>query len=173
MDELEEVRGVHVHNQLPERLVFKYKASVERTWPFQRIMNEGYSTLVRVFSAMKKDSGFTRIAKTEILNKIAKIRQSWRGSDSLPRTLVIPKHGETIHKEPYLLMEFSDDKGARRFFRLEDQLKISSNETLREMQSKLDINNEDEAEFYRQLQLQIEENDRRRGNKTREPRKRN
>ena len=131
-------------------------------------MNEGYNTLVRVFSAMKKDSGFTRIAKTEMLNKRAKIRQSWRGSDSLPRTLVISKHGETIHREPHLLMEFRDDKGAIIFFRLEDQLTISSNETQREMQSKLDIKNEDEAEFYRQLQLQIEENNRRLGRKTRE-----
>ena len=69
-------------------------------------------------------------------------------------------------------MEFRDDKGARRFFRLEDQLKISSNETLREMQTKLDIKVEEEAESYRQLQLQIEENDRRLGRKTREQRKR-
>ena len=68
-------------------------------------------------------------------------------------------------------MEFRDDKGARRFFRLEDQLKISSNETFREMQENLDITNEDEAEFYRQLQLYIEENDQRLGRRTREPRK--
>ena len=40
------------------------------------------------------------------------------------------------------------------------------------MQSKLDINKKDEAEFYRQLQLQIEENDRRLGKKTRDQRKR-
>ena len=100
---------------------------------------------------MKRDSGFTRTAKSEILNKIARIRQSWRGSDSLPRTLVIPKHGDTIQNEPHWLMEFRDDKGARRFFRLEDQLKISRNETLREIHEKLDITNEDEAEFYRQL----------------------
>ena len=121
---------------------------------------------------IKKDSGFTRVAKIEILNKIAKIRQNWRGSDSLPRTLVIPKHGDIVHKEPHWLMEFRDDKGARRFFKIEDQLKISSNETLREMQEKLDNNNEDEAEFFRQLQLEIEDNDQRLGRKTREPRKR-
>ncbi|KAL8114966.1 hypothetical protein AgCh_021697 [Apium graveolens] len=66
-----------------------------------------------------------------------------------------------------------DNKGVRRFFRLEDQVKIASNETLKDMQSKLDINEEDEAEFYRQLQLQIEENDRRLGKKTRDQRKRN
>ena len=39
------------------------------------------------------------------------------------------------------------------------------------MQKKLDINNEDEAEFFRQLQLQIEENDQMLGRKTREPRR--
>ena len=68
-------------------------------------------------------------------------------------------------------MEFRDDKGVRRFFRLEDQLKIANNETLKEMQSKLDISDEDEAEFFRQLQLQIEENDKRLGKKTREQRR--
>ena len=68
-------------------------------------------------------------------------------------------------------MEFRDEKGIRRFFRLEDQLKISSNETLREMQEKLDSNAENEFEFYRQLQHQIEENDRKLRKKTREPRK--
>ena len=40
------------------------------------------------------------------------------------------------------------------------------------MQSKLDVNEEDEAEFYRQLQLQIEENNKRLGKKTREQRQR-
>ena len=69
-------------------------------------------------------------------------------------------------------MEFRDNKGVRRFFRLEDQLKIASNESLKEMQSMLDINDQNEAEFYRQLQLQIEENDRRLGKKTREQRQR-
>lgn len=171
LDELEEVRGIPSNRNLPERLVFRYKANVERTWPLQRILNEGYSTLVRVHSVMKRDTGFTRTAKTEVLNQIANIRKSWRESSALPRILVIPEHGITIHKTPHLLMEFRDEKLVRRFFRLEDQLKIASNETLREMQSKLDINEEDEAEFYRQLQLQIEENDRRLGRKTREQRK--
>ena len=54
-------------------------------------------------------------------------------------------------------MEFKDKKCIRRFFRLEDQLKIASNETLMEMQEKLDQTNKNESEFYRQLQNQIEE----------------
>ena len=171
LDELEDVRGIAAYRQLPERLVFRYKGAGERTWPLHRILNEGYSTLIRVFSAIQKDSGFTRTAKTEILNKIANIRKTWREPNALPRTLLIQERGTTIHKSPHWLMEFRDDKGVRRFFRLEDQLKIASNETLKEMQSKLDISDEDEAEFFRQLQLQIEENDKGLGKKTREQRR--
>ena len=77
MDELEDVRGIGAYRQLPERLVFKYKGNVEKTWPLQRIMNEGYSTLIRVHSVMRKDTGFTSIAKSEVLNKIASIRKTW------------------------------------------------------------------------------------------------
>ena len=128
--------------------------------------------MIRVHSAMKKDIGFTSIAKSEVLNKIASIRKTWGESNSLPRTMIILEHGTTIHKSPHWLMEFRDKKGVRRFFRLEDQLKIANNETLKDMQSMLDINDEDEAEFYRQLQLQVEKNDRRLGKKTREQRKR-
>lgn len=41
-------------------------------------------------------------------------------------------------------MEFLDDTGVRIFFRLEDQLSISSNETLLEMQEMLDLSEADE-----------------------------
>ena len=68
-------------------------------------------------------------------------------------------------------MEFMDDKGVRRFFRLDDQLSISSNETLLEMQEMLDLSEADELEFHRQLQNQIEENNRRLGKKSRQSRK--
>ena len=64
-------------------------------------------------------------------------------------------------------MEFMDDKGVRRFFRLEDQLSISSNETLLEMQEKLDLSESDELEFHRQLQNQIDENNRKLGRRSR------
>ncbi|KAL8116604.1 hypothetical protein AgCh_022950 [Apium graveolens] len=171
LDELEDVRGIAAYRQLPERLVFRYKGAGERTWPLYRILNEGYSTLIRVFSAIQKDSGFTRTAKTKILNKIANIRKTWREPNALPRTLLIQERGTTIHKSPHWLIEFRDDKGVRRFFRLEDQLKIASNETLKEMQSKLEISDKDEAEFFRQLQLQIEENDKGLGKKTRDHRR--
>ena len=73
-----------------------------------------------------------------------------------------------MHLRPYWIMEFKDKKFIRRFFKLEDQLKIASNETLKEMQEKLDQTNEDELEFFRQLQYQIEENDEKLGTKSRQ-----
>ncbi|KAL8134025.1 hypothetical protein AgCh_009196 [Apium graveolens] len=99
MDELEEVRAIDAHRNLPERLVFK------------------------------------------------------------------------VHLRPYWLMEFMEDKGVRRFFRLDDQLSISSNETLLEIQEKLDLSDAEELEFHRQLQNQIEENNRKLGKKSRQSRK--
>ncbi|KAL8125643.1 hypothetical protein AgCh_013053 [Apium graveolens] len=73
----------------------------------------------------------------------------------------------TLTLRPYWLMEFMDDKGVRRFFRLEDQLSISSNETLLEMQEMLDLSESDELEFHGQLENQIEENNRKLGRRSR------
>ncbi|KAL8147778.1 hypothetical protein AgCh_005194 [Apium graveolens] len=77
-----------------------------------------------------------------------------RGIDAyrnLPERLSIPYTGSRVHPRPYWLMEFMDDKGVRRFFKLEDKLSISSNETLLEMQEKPNLSESDELEFYRQL----------------------
>ncbi|KAL8100349.1 hypothetical protein AgCh_032558 [Apium graveolens] len=73
-----------------------------------------------------------------VLKKIEELR-SIRAKDALPKTLIIPYTGSRVHLRPYWLMEFMDDKGVRRFFRLEDQLSISSNETLLEIQEMLDL----------------------------------
>ena len=71
------------------------------------------------------------------------------------------------------MMEFKDRDNCRRFFRIEDQLGKASNETLLFLQSKLNTEDEEEAMFYRRLQAQIEENNARKGKKTRPQRKRN
>ena len=92
--------------------------------------------------------------------------RSIRAKDALPKTLIIPYTGKRVHLRPYWLMEFMDDKGVRRFFRLEDQLSISINETLFEMQEKLDLSESDELEFHRQLQNQIDENNRKLGRRS-------
>ena len=106
-----------------------------------------------------------------VLNKIEEIRNSWRGLNELPRVLTIPYTGNRVNLRSYWLMEFKDEKCTRRFFILEDQLKILSNETLMEMQEMLDQTNEDESEFYRQLQHQIEENNEKLGKKFKQSRK--
>ncbi|KAL8089554.1 hypothetical protein AgCh_039139 [Apium graveolens] len=114
----------------------------------------------------EKNFGFNVTARRVVLKKIEELR-SVRAKDALPKTLIIPYTGRRVHLRLYWLMEFMDDKGVRRFFRLEDQLSISSNETLLEMQEKLNLSEFDELEFHRQLQNQIEENNRKLGKRFR------
>lgn len=170
MSKVDEVKALPATERLPDRLMFCYKGGGNSQWPLLRVLKESYDVLTKVFSAMKR-GGYTEKVKSDVLRKIEQIRQSWKDPEALPRVLELPKTGERIHMLPYWLMEFRDDNGTRRFFRLEDQLKIASNETLLEMQSNLDLENADEAEFNIQLQQQIEENNRKLGKKTREPRK--
>ena len=173
LDELTEVRGIGATHKLPERLVFVYKGGKEMTWPLHRILNEPYSTLIKVFTCIKKRHGFKVQARSELVTKISQLRQSWNNPDSLPKKLKIPYTGRVIHLQPYWMMEFRDRDNCRRFFRIEDQLGKASNETLLFLQSKLNTEDEEEAMFYRRLQAQIEENNARKGKKTRPQRKRN
>ncbi|KAL8124021.1 hypothetical protein AgCh_011867 [Apium graveolens] len=77
LDELDEVRGIDAYNRLPERLVFRYKGGKEMTWPLHRILNEGYTVLVKLFSSIKKDFGFIKVG------------QGSRGNITILPTLVI------------------------------------------------------------------------------------
>ncbi|KAL8114648.1 hypothetical protein AgCh_021492 [Apium graveolens] len=166
LDELDEVRGIDAYRNLPERLVFKYKRGKEIQWPLHRILQESQVVLIKVYSSFKKNFGFNVTARRLVLKKIEELR-SVRAKDALPKTLIIPYTGRRVHLRPYWLMEFKDDKGVRRFFRLEDQLSISSNETLLEMQEKLNLSESGELEFHRYLQNQIDENNRKLGRKSR------
>lgn len=56
------------------------------------------------------------------------------------------------------MFEFSDEDGVGRFFRMENQLKIVDNKTLKVVQSKLNSKISDEEEFYKSLQGQIDQN---------------
>ena len=49
------------------------------------------------------------------------------------------------------MMEFKDQDGCRRFFRIEDQLGKTDNDSLKLLQSKLNPNDEEEGLFYRTL----------------------
>ena len=146
--------------------MFKYKGGKEIQWPLYRILQESQAILIKVYSSFKKNFGFNVTVRRLVLNKIEELR-SIRAKDALPKTLIIPYTGRRVHLRPYWLMEFIDDKGVRRFFRLEDQLSIFSNETLLEMQGKLNLSESDELEFHRQLQNQIEENNRKLGRRSR------
>ena len=112
------------------------------------ILQESQSVLIKVYSSLKKNFGYNVKARKIVLKRIEELR-SIRAKDALPKTLSIPFTGKRVHLRPYWLMEFMDDKGVRRFFRLEDQLSISSNETLLEMQEMLNLSEADELEFHR------------------------
>jgi len=172
LDDLVEVRGIAASYKLPERLVFVYKGGREQVWPLHRILGEDYQTLLSVFKCLKKDFGFTKTAKSEVVSKICQIKASWNKPGALPRVLKVPQTGKIIHLQPFWMMEFRDKSNCRRFFRIEDQLEKASNETLRLMQSKLGNQDEEEKIFYRRLQAQIEENNARKGKKTRPQRQR-
>ncbi|KAK1399426.1 hypothetical protein POM88_009289 [Heracleum sosnowskyi] len=141
-------------------------------WPLHRILGEDYQTLLSVFKSLKKDFGFTKTAKSEVVSKICQIKASWNKPGAHPRVLKVPQTGKQIHLQPFWMMEFRDKDNCRRFFRIEDQLEKASNETLRLMQSKLGNQDEEEKIFYRRLQAQIEENNARKGKKTRPQRQR-
>ena len=112
-----------------------------------QILQESQSVLIKVFSSFKKNFGFNITARKLVLKKIEDLRSN-KAKNALPRTLTIPFTGSRVHLRPYWLMEFIDEKGVRRFFRLDDQLSISSNETLLEMQEKLDLSDAEELEFH-------------------------
>ena len=105
---------------------------------------------------MKRTGGFTSPAKPMVLNRIQEIRNNWTSETSLPRKLKIPYTGKKIHLEPHPLMEFRYSSGVRRFFRLKDQLKVASGNTLRILQSKLNTEDQEEAWFHRIFQKQID-----------------
>ncbi|KAK1387174.1 hypothetical protein POM88_015352 [Heracleum sosnowskyi] len=77
LDDLVEVRGIAASYKLPERLVFVYKGGREQVWPLHIILGEDYQTLLSVFKCLKKDFGFTKTAKSEVVSKICQIKASW------------------------------------------------------------------------------------------------
>ena len=87
-----------------------------------------------------KKGGFTTPVRPDILRRITSIKKEWNSGNSLPRKLIIQSIGKKIHYEPYWIMEFLYQDRNRRFFKIKDQLKNSSIETLKFLQKKLDLN---------------------------------
>ncbi|KAK1387210.1 hypothetical protein POM88_015388 [Heracleum sosnowskyi] len=162
LDELIEVRGIDKYKNMPERLMFVYKGGVERPWPLQRILGEGYPTLVKVFSSFKSTRGFSQVERGFVIKQIEKIRASWNSPESLPMKLKISYNGQKIHLQPFWMMEFRDEDGRRRFFRLEDQLSKASTKYLRWLQSKLDPKIVEEDNFNNKLRPTMQDKERQR-----------
>ena len=150
MNDLHEVRGIESTSKLPERLAFSYKSKGDVTWPLHRVLNtEGFSSLTKIYAAMKRTGGFTPPAKQMVLKRILEIRKEWSSDASMPRRLKIPYTAKKIHHEPTPIMEFRGSQGVRRFFRPKDQLKIASMNTLKTLQSKLNRQDSDGEWFYK------------------------
>ena len=159
LDDIIEMKGFGATTRMPERLTFLYKGGNEITWPLHHILKESYSKLTRIWSSMKREGGYTPTAKAAIFNKIKEIRSSWNSKEGLPRKLNIPYSPERkVHLYPFWILEFHDQSGCRRFFRIEDQLKKASNEYLQYLMSMLDPDDHEEGMFYRTLEKQIEAN---------------
>ncbi|KAL8135317.1 hypothetical protein AgCh_010110 [Apium graveolens] len=61
--------------ELIEYKVFRYKGGKDITWHLYRILNEGYNVLVKVFSAMKKDLGFTKVLEQACMRTRSQYRK--------------------------------------------------------------------------------------------------
>ncbi|KAL8099250.1 hypothetical protein AgCh_031785 [Apium graveolens] len=121
------------------------------------ILLESQYVLIKIYSSFKKNFGYNVTTRRLVLKKIEELRSN-KAKDALPKTLTIPFTGKRVHLRPYWLMEFRDEKGVRRFFRLEDQLSISSNETLLEMQEMLGDNVIEEEGVYLDNEDNAEDN---------------
>ena len=155
--EIVSVRGIASTTRLPERLEFHYQNGYTRTWPLQRILDQDYHVLKSIYRNMSSATGFTEVAKREILRKMEAITKEWNSEADLPKRLDLPYTGSSVHENPDWLMVFRDNLGVRRFFRMRDHAKLADIDTLRFMQSKLNSSNHEENIFIRQLQKFIEE----------------
>lgn len=82
---------------------------------------------------------------SKIRNKSSKIQRSWNSTEILSKRLSLPNIDKCLHLQPYRLMEFRDDQGVRRFFRMENHAIKADIDTLKFIRSKLDPEVEEEA----------------------------
>ena len=104
LDDLQEVRGIDQTSKLPDRLAFSYKSKGDVVWPLHRILStEGFSSLTKIFAAMKRTGGYTPPAKQMVLKRIQEIRNEWSSDSSMPRKLRIPYTGKKFIMSQLLL----------------------------------------------------------------------
>ena len=142
------IKAIPGTKRLPERLVFEIKDGKRQIWHVQKILTLDYRTLVCVYNRIQKDQVLGSQVADDIQQKICSIRREEAPTEYLPTRIIVPKPtNKKIHFEPFYMMEFRDAQGKRRFFRMEDNLKIASNEDLRTLQTYLDDRVEDEYIF--------------------------
>ena len=84
----------------------------------------------------------------EVQQQICKIRREKAANDNLPIRMIVPNlTGKKIYFESFYIMEFIDETCQMRFFRMEDNLKITINDVLSQLQKFVDDRDEDEHLF--------------------------
>lgn len=77
LDDIHEVKGIYQISRLPEKLVFAYKNKGNVNWSLHRVLkSEGFSSLTKIFAAMKRTGGFTTPAKQMVLRRIQEFQMS-------------------------------------------------------------------------------------------------
>ena len=153
------IKAIPGTKRLPERLVFEMEDGKRQIWHVQTILTLDYRTLVCVYNRIQKDQVLGRQVAADVQQKICSIRREKAPTKDLPTRMIVPNPtNKKIHFEPFYMMEFRDAQGQRRFFRMEDNLKTTSNEDLRTLQTYLDDRVEDEYRFKLALQRQLDQN---------------
>ena len=153
------IKAIPGTKRLPERLVFEMEDGKRQIWHVQTILTLDYRTLVCVYNRIQKDKVLGRQVAADVQQKICSIRREKAPTEDLPTRMIVPNPtNKKIHFEPFYMMEFRDAQGQRRFFRMEDNLRTTSNEDLRTLQTYLDDRVEDEYRFKLALQRQLDQN---------------
>ena len=144
---------------MTERLSIEMEDGRRHVCPVQTILTQDYKTLVSIYNEITKDHVLRRQVATDVQQNICSLRRENANVDDLLTRMIVPNpSNKKIHFEPFYMMEFRDAQGQRRFFKMEDNLKTTSNEDLRTLQTYLDDRVEDEHKFKVALQRQLEQN---------------
>ena len=112
-----------------------------------------------MYNRISKDHIIVRQVATYVQQNICILVREKASAEDLPTRMIVPNlTNKKIHFEPFYMIEFRDAQGLRRFFRMQDILKIAKNEDLRTLQTYLDDRVEDENRFKLALQRQLEHN---------------
>lgn len=105
--------------------------------PLYHILKEGFTTLRIIHSNTRRRGNATLNANDEIFKRMNQLREYGAEGAGMSRRIHLPYTGKNVHKYPF---EFKDDDGVRIFFKIEDQLEIANNKTLKLVSSKLNAN---------------------------------